>query len=637
MRHDPTYIGTVQDVFGSTVTVELSNETVTGLGFVFGEGYRIGQVGSFIRIPLGFVDLYGVVSQVGAGAAPKLDPERQAYGNRWITVQMVGEGQRGGRFDRGISQHPTIDDRVHIVTETDLRAIYGSGDPQDFVAVGNLASAESIPALININKLVTRHSAVVGTTGSGKSTTVAGLLNSLSDPDRYPSSRIVVFDIHGEYSKALGERASVLRVSAEAARGQGSLFVPFWALSFEELTSIAFGKLSDSQAGVVADAIVQLKKDGLTAQAREGIDARQITVDSPLPFCLHKLWFELHKREHHTLIPRPGGSADDVIPAFVVDEAGQPVQPGDAMSVTAPLYRTVKTSGPPAERVQLGRDPIGIKQQLAALASRLRDPRMAFLFNPGAWLPDINGRTASDLDTLLEEWIGSPRPITILDLSGIPSSVLADLIGALLRVMYDAIFWAKNLPEGGRERPLLLVLEEAHAYLSKENHGSAASAVRRIAKEGRKYGVGMMIVSQRPSEIDSTILSQCGTIFAMRLANDMDRGHITGAASDNLKGLFDMLPVLRTGEAIIVGEAVSLPVRTLVSPPPRNRRPDSVDPLVVVHGGPADGYEGPAGWGQPRDPKDYAAMLVQWRKQSPHYVHKTPQADDSDEPTVDRE
>ena len=189
------------------------------------------------------------------------------------------------------------------------------------------------------------------------------------------------------------------------------------------------------------------------------------------------------------------------------------------------------------------------------------------------------------------------------------------------------MFWARNLPEGGRERPLLIVLEEAHAYLSKDNSGSAALAVRRIAKEGRKYGVGMMVVSQRPSEIDSTILSQCGTIFAMRLSNDADRGHITSAASDNLKGLFDMLPVLRTGEAIVVGEAVSLPVRTLVTPPPIDRRPDSVDPRVVERGNENVGFDGPGGWGQRRDPNDYKPMVRQWRRQSPHYEHVSPAVD----------
>ena len=620
VQRDPTFVGTVQDVQGATITVELNNETATGLVFVHGEGYRIGQVGSFVRIPLGFVDIYGVVSQVGAGAAPERDAETRTYGNRWVKVQMIGEGQRG-KFERGISQHPTIEDRVHIVTQSDLLAIYGAGDPQDFVSVGHLASAESIPSLVNINKLVTRHCAVVGTTGSGKSTTVAGLLTALSEPRRYPSARIVVLDIHGEYAKALDDRASVFRVAVQETQNQRGFFVPFWALSFEELIAITFGKLNDSQTAAVADAIVQLKRESLSACARDGVDNTQVTVDSPVPFCLHKLWFDLHKREHHTLIPRPGGAADEVEPAYVVDAAGQAVQLGDAMSVTPPLYRTVKTTGPAAERVQLGRDPINMRQLLAGLASKLRDPRLAFLFNPGDWRPGLDGSVSKDLDALLEDWIGGAKPITILDLSGIPTSVLNDLIGALLRVLYDAVFWARNLPEGGRERPLFLVLEEAHAYLSKENSGSAAAAVRRIAKEGRKYGVGMMIVSQRPSEIDSTILSQCGTLFAMRLANDADRGHVTGAASDNLKGLFDMLPVLRTGEAIIVGEAVSLPVRTLISPPAPNRRPDSADPRVVVRFDAEDGYDGPGGWGQPRDPSDYAAMVRQWRLQDPYYKH----------------
>ncbi len=210
--------------------------------------------------------------------------------------------------------------------------------------------------------------------------------------------------------------------------------------------------------------------------------------------------------------------------AYVLDAQGAPVQSGDAMSVTPPMYRTVKTTGPANQRVQWGPDPLGMRQQLAVLASKLRDPQFAFLFDPGSWRPALDGTVTADLDELLKDWLGGSSPISILDLSGIPSAVLNDLIGALLRILYDALFWARNLPEGGRLRPLMVVLEEAHAYLAKENSGAASSAVRRIAKEGRKYGVGVMVVSQRPSEIDPTILSQCGTIFAMRLANDIDRG-----------------------------------------------------------------------------------------------------------------
>ena len=631
MRRDPTLIGTVQDVAGTSVSVSLVSETVTGLSFYEGESYRIGQVGSFVRIPLGYTSLFGIVSQVGAGAAPKADADRNQWGNQWLKVQLVGERGRAGKFERGVSQHPTINDAVHIVTEKDLREIYGPGDPVDFVTVGHLASAESIPALVNINKLVTRHSAVVGTTGSGKSTTVAGLLTALSEPNRYPSARIVVLDIHGEYSKALADRASVFRISTDPnkEKSEKSLQIPFWALSFDELVKLCFGDLSDDKArAIIADLIVDFKRKSLSNQAREGVTATTLTVDTPVPFCIHKLWFDLHQREHRTVIPKPGSAIDEVDPAYVLDGNGTPLQLGDAMSVTPPLYRTVKTTGPANERVNWGPDPIGIRKQLAVLASKLRDPQFSFLFNPGDWRPEITGTVTRDLDALLEEWLGSPTPISILDLSGIPPSVMNDLIGALLRILYDALFWARNLPEGGRLRPLMLVLEEAHAYLGKGHVDGAASAVRRIAKEGRKYGVGVMVVSQRPSEIDPTILSQCGTIFAMRLANDADRGQVAGAAADNLKGLFDMLPILRTGEAIIVGEAVSLPMRTLIKSPEKNRWPDSRDPNVAVRGDAMNGYEDEGGWAVPRHSEDYSIVVRQWRKQSPHYEHKKTDPED---------
>ena len=191
---------------------------------------------------MGYTSLFGIVSQVGAGAAPKSEGDAHPWGNQWLKVQLVGERCRAGKFERGVSQHPTINDVVHIVTEQDLREIYGPGDPVDFVTVGHLASAESIPALVNINKLVTRHSAVVGTTGAGKSTTVAGLLTALSEPTRYPSARIVVLDIHGEYAKALADRSSVFRVSTEAnkEKGEKPLQIPFWALSFDELLKLEF-------------------------------------------------------------------------------------------------------------------------------------------------------------------------------------------------------------------------------------------------------------------------------------------------------------------------------------------------------------------------------------------------------------
>ncbi|MHB8789932.1 MAG: ATP-binding protein [Desulfobulbaceae bacterium] len=620
MPTDPSLLGTVQDVFGTTVTVALTDETATGVCFVSGECYRVGQIGSFVRIPVGFIDLYGLVSQVGAGAAPSKEGEMVPYGNRWIQVQLVGEGKRGSAFQRGISQHPTIDDKVHIVTENDLKSIYGPGDPTDFVAIGHLASAESIPTYVDINKLVTRHSAIVGTTGCGKSTTVAGLLNSLSNADNYPSSRIIVLDIHGEYSKAISDRCTVFKIGADLSKGEKELQIPFWALNFEEFTKFAFGDVDDKRYAIITDYLIKLKKESISNQPIKGVTYETITVDLPTPFCLHKLWHELYTKDFMTIRPKPGSASNEVEIAYAKDGKGNDLV-GDPIKGIPPEFLTIKTTGKKEEKIEWGKDPVNLRQQLTALGSKLRDPRYNFICNPGEWKPDLDGKIAKDLDALLTSWIGNEKPISIIDLSGIPSEILNDIIGAVLRIVYDAVFWGRKIPEGAWERPLLLVLEEAHAYLGKDNSGTAARAVKRIAKEGRKYGVGLMVVSQRPSEIDTTILSQCGTIIAMRLANSTDRGHITGAASDNLKGLFEILPILRTGEAIIVGEAVSLPVRTLIEPPLPERRPDSADPKVVSRGSFEQGFESPGGWNQKIENERYDIMVYQWRIQSAKYNH----------------
>ena len=314
MRPDPTRIGTVQDVAGTAISVSLVNESATGLSFFKGESYRIGQVGSFVRIPLGYTSLFGIVSQVGAGAAPSRDGDTHPWGNQWLKVQLVGERGREGCFERGVSQHPTINDPVHIVTEDDLREIYGPGDPTDFVSVGHLASAESIPALVNINRLVTRPFGCSGNNRFGQSTTVAGLLAALSNPTRYPSTRIVILDIHGEYAKALGDRSTVYRVTPDIEKGDKPLHIPFWALSFDELAKLAFGNLGEQQIAAVTDAIIVLKREALSKQPRDGVSMERLSADTPVPFCLHKLWFDFHQREHRTVVPKPGAGADEVDP-----------------------------------------------------------------------------------------------------------------------------------------------------------------------------------------------------------------------------------------------------------------------------------------------------------------------------------
>ena len=250
---------------------------------------------------------------------------------------------------------------------------------------------------------------------------------------------------------------------------------------------------------------------------------------------------------------------------------------------------------------------LSIRRQLDSLRSRLLDRQFEFLLKPGAWCPTTSGQIESDLPELLESWIGHSKSITILDLSGVPSDVLLRLIGAILSIIYEALFWGRNRSEGGRHRPQLVVMEEAHRYLGKEADNPARSMVQRIVKEGRKFGVGAMIVSQRPSEIDDTILSQCGTFVALRLSNSSDRAKVQAALPDNLSGIADTLAVLRTGEAVIAGEAAKLPVRCRIALPPEGKRPDSEDPQVSVS------------WRQPRSDEDYQALVATWRAQNPKW------------------
>ena len=613
MKTNSTYLGSVQDVTGTTVRVAMINDSLSGLTYVNGEGYRIGQIGSFIKIPIGYNYLFGIITQIGAGAVPENQIQNQPYGNRWITIQLVGEGQRTGEFQRGISQYPTVGDEVHLVSEDDLKRIYGQPDKPYFVNVGHIAGAESIPALIDVNKLVTRHSAVVGTTGSGKSTTVASLLNALSDVEKYPSARILVFDIHGEYGQALKDKANVFKINADKSVGSNEkeLYLPFWALSFDELCEISFGRITNEKDyNTILERVLNEKRKSVERNPRKGITVDTLNVDSPIPFSFNNLWYDLYVQTLGKFYPDKEGKPL----AYEVD--GENELKGDAGKGIPPIFKKVNTNRDNGDRVQHPVEPaLSNSQQLHTLGSKLRVPRFDFIFKPAEWLPDENGDVDKDLDVLIKQWIGSNKPITILDLSGVPIGILNTIIGVLLRIIYDGLFWARNLSQGGKERPLLLLMEEAHNYLGAE--GSALSIVQKIVKEGRKYGIGSMIVSQRPSEINSTILSQCGTFIALRLSNSTDRGYITGAVSDNLEGLTSMLPILKTGEAIILGEAVKLPMRTIIKAPPKDKRPDSQDPVVFDEIDTNDSLR-PGGWGNKMEenPK-YEEFIETWRAQNP--------------------
>ena len=615
MSNKETYLGDVQDVNGTAVSITLSKNSLTGFVYIDGQGYRAGQIGSFIRIPIGFIDLFGIVSQVGASAKPENKNEDSEDGNRWMKIQLIGEGQRNGVFQRGLSQFPTIGDEVHLVSEKELKNIYGQPDKPYFVKLGHISNADSIPALIDINKLVTRHSAVVGTTGSGKSTTVASIVNALSDTDKYPSSRIIMLDLHGEYGHALKDRASIFRINAGQPSKEENLYIPFWALNFDELCEISFGEFSnEKEKNIVMERVLKYKNESLDLYNKKGASTDTLSVDSPIPFNIHQLWHELYIETFGTYYSKKPGKPIDNL-AYELDTKGKELK-GDPLKGIPPIFRNVKNEKEDDEKINYLPGSLNIGTQLLLLGTKLRIPRYDFIFKPNDWTPAKDGKVELDLDKLLKNWIGT-KPVSVLDLSGVPPDILQTTIGALLRILYEALFWARNLSQGARHRPLLIVMEEAHIYLNDDFKGMASKVVQRIVKEGRKYGIGAMIVSQRPSEINPTILSQCGTFFALRLTNSTDRSHITSAMADNLEGLTSMLPILRTGEAIVLGEAVKLPMRTTIEPPPKNRRPDSQDPIIFDEISSEDS-QNPGGWGIPMeaDP-NYEELIETWRAQNP--------------------
>lgn len=590
LSRDPTYLGEVASVSSAAVRIRLAQSVASGLSIIDGQVYKVGQVGSFVRIPQGYQDLFGVVSAVGADAVPEgVDADDTG---RWMTVELVGEAL-GAAFERGISQYPNIGDYVHIAVERHIQAIYdkpGEGS----VTIGSLSSAESIPAQVALNELVTRHSAVLGSTGSGKSTTVASLLRAMtSERDGVhpnPSARVLMLDVHGEYSTPLADVAKVF--SVEPNDDEEALFIPYWALEVGTLLDFLTGGVTDTQEAAFTDRIVDFKLQAHEQHPFSGVSSASITVDTPLPFSLKQLWSDLI---HEETVTYEGDRRD--IPALEKD--------GDADSLLAPAYKPhgLGNKGP-----FLNQQARGIRRQLDLLRSRLLDRRFDFLLHPGPWEPDLEGQPEADLDKLLSGWLGSDKPVTILDLSGVPSTILERLVGAILKIVYEALFWSREKTEGGVERPLLVVMEEAHRYLGAQSKGLASEMVQRIAKEGRKYGVGAMVISQRPSEVDETVLSQCGTFFAMRLSNPDDRARVRGTLPDGLTGLLDVLPVLRTGEAVVTGEAAKLPMRCRVELPAEEHRPRSEDPAVTEQ------------WGMVKRDEGYERVVASWRAQSPRAV-----------------
>ena len=386
----------------------------------------------------------------------------------------------------------------------------------------------------------------------------------------------------------------MFRIRPDEQAGERPLWVPFWALPFFELQQLTLGGLQPNHEAAIRDQVLDMK---VVAAQRLAIPppTETLTADSPVPFSIKRLWvYELDRFERVTF--RKSGDSQTAEEAYLPDEVGDANQLRYDRYPAASPYNQVPYKNTRKRNIE---------RHLDLMRSRLKDGQYSFLFSPGGGFePTLDGEVQSDLDSLVRDWVGHDRPITIFDVSGLPSDVLPTIVGTILRVIYDMLFWAQDLPIGGRQQPLLVVLDEAHRFVPEGEDTTAHRTLSMIAKEGRKYGTGLMLVTQRPSEIDSAVLSQCGSLLALRITNSVDRSKVAAAVPDDLGGLVEQLPSLRTGEGIFLGEVMPIPSRVRVRK--AKQKPVGDDPKL------------PDVWqiAERPDAGLYSSALANWRAQS---------------------
>ena len=411
-----TYVGQVASVTGGIVRVRLRDDMSSTLLLIGGETYRVGQIGGFFRIPLGYANLYAVCTQIGADAAPPIDAgnagsqleenlQQRLSGYRWMTVVLFGEGV-GLEFARGVGQYPTVGDEVHLVTNDDLKTIYGSrGSIPGAMSIGEIAATSGISADINVAGLVSRHCAVVGSTGAGKSNLVTVLLEAASDGS-FPNARAIVIDPHGEYGSALRDRARIFKVKPNKGNGEKPLWIPYWALPFDELRQLTLGNLQPQHEASIRDEIVQLK-DSAAQKLTNPPPQETLNADSPIPFSIKKLWHQLDRFERVTF--KKSGNQQTKDDEYPPDEEGSPEGLRPTRFPIASSYNQAPFRNHSKRNIE---------RQLGLMVSRLRDARFSFLFTPGdGFEPDLEGNIKADLDDLVGEWVGHDKPVSVFDVS----------------------------------------------------------------------------------------------------------------------------------------------------------------------------------------------------------------------------
>lgn len=566
-------IGKIIEVSGNNLRIEIDDNVNELIRAVDGQVYPVGQMGSIIKVHFGRKLLFAFVQSLKMRSELIADDSSQlinaADDARILEADLFGQGFWSNKhtrleFSRGVETYPLPLQSAYICLNDELEAVYKAAESnaQDeaispMVPIGNYIGGNNAVCRANIDKLFGHHFAILGSTGSGKSGTVASILHSVLDhrPEGVTlKPRIVMIDPHGEYASAFGDRAKVYRAYNDASVADDEtelLKLPYWLMSSDELRSLVIGKTeheATAQNNIVYEAIAYSRLTeagfvqdvglgpvgGIEPTLCEGITGEQVLNfdrDKPVPFKLAQFIKHIDKVQGRKLN----------------DTKNHP------------------PSSSERQRIE------GILKKLRVLQS---NPQLSFL------LREYEEATSPKLHEILEQFIGEAdgRDIRIIDISGLPNEVAGPLTALISRLLFQYKLWQTR--DEREKDPVLFVCEEAHRYVpnyGEAQYKEAQDAIRRIAKEGRKYGLGLGLISQRPSDVESTVLSQCNSWIVLRLSNSSDQEHVSRFLPDSLSGLTKMLSALTRREAIFVGEAAALPSRIRIRELTPEQLPNSND------------------------------------------------------------
>ena len=537
-------IGKVIEVNSERVIIEVSEELNNYNIIHKGNLYRIGQVGSFVKIINGLTCLYCVVESFSTF----LQSGDTIINKKVINVALLGYKTIKGEFESGAKITPSIDDNAYIIDEEDVNIIFKS-DVNFPIKIGDNYFSNSLPVYVNLNEFILKHSLVVGSTGSGKSNTVAYLLNNIVS--EYPSSRSVIIDIHGEYMNYLNKDAIEFSVFSD----KNKFIVPYWMLDFETLCKL-FGlplNVMSSTTDLFRDRILQMKKGFISGgELKDKIKLNDVDINSPIPFNIKEIWLEFYSRGYGTF------TATERIPknyAYEIDADGDALK-GNADKLEKPVFKPYSPDNTaPYKSIEASFR--GISDSMLNIIS---NDDFKFMFGDDEFI-----KGEKSIEELISSWIENKKQITVLNLSGIPYNILDVVIGIISNLLFDIIYYSLKINKSYEGRPLLICFEEAHKYLNSNTQNSfSQKSIERIMKEGRKFGIGAMIISQRPVEIPNTVISQVSTFIALRLTNSADQSQIIKFAPNNFSTFLKSLPSLGNGDAFVIGESMKIPMKVKV-------------------------------------------------------------------------